>query len=696
MKHTACKSSGQKLKDQKREFWVCGLLLCVAAFLYHTLYFNSILPVSEGWGIYYVELLDRGQIPYRDFAYYLPPLNLLIDWVFWKLSFGYMLAFRGWYLLQRIVIAFLLYKLMTKWFAPRISWIVVLTGVCLGSSSVYDLCGDYNQTQTMFIVLLAYLVAGFLEQDGEGSKAFRRRMGLLFVSGVFLSLMTLLKQSLGLAAVLFSFLFLVIYCTVFHDKNFFWYCAVTAAGAVIPLGMFAVVLAASGATIPFLEQFFGAAGAKGGTGTILLNMFKIAEVHSLQLFCLFLLVLFTGQRLLTHGGKYHKWIFLLALCSLVLSLYISYNYHFKEAAKTLLTFFSLDVILALLMLLSVFFYYCHRKPSLQKIVDWNYTLPFMAYFCGILLCVYINYEYAFTEFYYRSELYDPVTSLINQLCRYINVGFVAYYLVIYKTENRYLYAKSILALALCGLIDIGAANAASGGDPIPREMFTSAPILVALLFSFKLPKWEKAKNYAVCLLCVFICMLCMLQKYTGAYSWWGTDHLEQLDARTESVEVDALAGFRLSEQKKTEYEEIVRIIEENGNEDSTVWGFPHVKIFNILTNHYNVMDPVPVLFYDVCSDEMADKELGWLRESLPDFVIWCDIPYCLDVHENTFRNGERLGQREIVKWFNKEAARSYNLVGQAGNLFVYQLKSLPKNYSYFQDRHAINVTINNY
>ena len=69
----------EKTEKSGYEFWFCGILLLTAVLAYHALYFNSVLPELEGWGVYYAELFDRGQMPYRDFAYYLPPLNLLID-----------------------------------------------------------------------------------------------------------------------------------------------------------------------------------------------------------------------------------------------------------------------------------------------------------------------------------------------------------------------------------------------------------------------------------------------------------------------------------------------------------------------------------------------------------------------------------------------------------------------------------------
>ena len=95
----------QKKIDRPNLAKALGALAIVAVIIIYSYnYFNNTFPYSDGWFVNYVELVKRGQFPYRDFFYYLPPLNLVIDYVFWKLSFGYLLLFRAWYLLERIIL----------------------------------------------------------------------------------------------------------------------------------------------------------------------------------------------------------------------------------------------------------------------------------------------------------------------------------------------------------------------------------------------------------------------------------------------------------------------------------------------------------------------------------------------------------------------------------------------------------------
>ena len=51
--------------------------------------------------------------------------------------------------------------------------------------------------------------------------------------------------------------------------------------------------------------------------------------------------------------------------------------------------------------------------------------------------------------------------------------------------------------------------------------------------------------------------------------------------KNEKVNIAALKGFKFSSLEKKKYEDLNRIIEKNTNKDSTIWGFPYTKVYNI-------------------------------------------------------------------------------------------------------------------
>lgn len=680
-------------KWSRKEFWTCGILMIAGMLAYHTLYIFNVYPFTEGWGIYCAELINRGQIPYKDFFYYLPPLSLLTDWVHWNLSFDSLLMFRLWYLFQRIVMVWLLYRLLTKWFAPRYAWIACLTAIIFRTAVVWDLGGDYNQTQTLLAIILTYTVVCFLERDADSKSNSIWRYKYIFVAGIIIAMMVLLKQSAGLAALIVCFGFLIAYCSIFHDKHFFLYCLATAMGALIPLGICVLWLANNKALIPFMEQFFGVAGAKGGIGTILLGGWVSVLTHwrHILMYTTFLLMLWSARqynRKAVSGGC--VLVHILAFC---ISCLVCYEESIYEIVKfsTRSTTFTLTVSAMLLFVATLSTK--RWQNGLQPQMDLHNIVYTVAMFFAMLILIVCNYRTITTSLFYETSLFTDISEVVTYFCLYANTTLLICAFVNYRRTHRNQLGKATIFLLAGCLLDAYANMMNSSDTVYPIAAFMALSVMICFMFYLNFGRWNIVKNILLCVVCVTICGSVMIQKYTTAYSWWGSEITYPMDERCFRVDVPKMEGIRLAEQRKLEFEEVTKLIQENGTNDSTVWGFPYVKIFNILTNHYNTEDPVPILFYDVCSDEAALKEAAWLKEHHPDFVIWCDMPWCIEVHESTFRNGEVLGQREIIEWFIDVKKTSYTQIGQVGNLFVYKLKNgEPINYTYFQSPDAKNKT----
>ena len=132
-----------------------------------------------------------GNFPYRDFYYYLPPLNILIDVMLWKLSFGSLFIYRAWWLVQRIAIYELMFRLLCRYFNRYAAFAACAFSAILCTASVYDLFGDYNQTIPFLSVLLLYCVLGFAEAaDKKAAGKY------LFAAGAMLGLLFLNKQTI--------------------------------------------------------------------------------------------------------------------------------------------------------------------------------------------------------------------------------------------------------------------------------------------------------------------------------------------------------------------------------------------------------------------------------------------------------------------------------------------------------------------
>lgn len=246
------------------------------------------------------------------------------------------------------------------------------------------------------------------------------------------------------------------------------------------------------------------------------------------------------------------------------------------------------------------------------------------------------------------------------------------------------------------LASIYAGLMVAGTSPMPmRSMFISMPVVLSILLEYGAEKsfLFKLKNGLIASVVLVCCLVTFSQKYCCSYSWWGWTE-EKYSQKNETIDVRGMEGIRVSSEQKKIYEQIVRLIEENTTDESVIYGFPYLKIFNILTN--KIEDPgfIPVPFYDVCGDEYAIAETELLKKNKPDIVLWCDIPTCMEVHEMYFRNGKELGQRKIVEWFKEVKDTEYEKIGQVSNVFVYKRKEGTKpQYTFYEDENRINSTL---
>ena len=271
------------LKQTAKSKFLFLLLLLILVLPFYLIYFNNTIPFTEGWGIYYVELMKKGLVPYKDFYYYLPPVNLVIDWLFWSLSGGYLLIYRLFRLLERLLMVSLIFLLLSKYFKTQYAFLATFAGAVLGTAVVYDLMGDYNQTSELFVVLLIILVTQYIEQ-----KTAKMRCVLLFFIGFSISLLFFLKQSSGVAAIIIYSLIFCLYSWMNKNTQFIkeMFCVIF--GALVPIFVCATYLLYNEALMLFIEQvFLSGSNSKGGLFTILVTSI-VSQVKNYPELILFL------------------------------------------------------------------------------------------------------------------------------------------------------------------------------------------------------------------------------------------------------------------------------------------------------------------------------------------------------------------------------------------------------------------------
>ncbi len=176
-------------------------------------------------------------------------------------------------------------------------------------------------------------------------------------------------------------------------------------------------------------------------------------------------------------------------------------------------------------------------------------------------------------------------------------------------------------------------------------------ILFAELLSSK-TVLDYLKNVIVASLCLLIIMFIVVQRNNFTYNWWGVGTLADTYSATEKYHDPLLKGIRGSEASIVPMNSIYSLVEKNKREGDTLYSFPHINYFNVMSD---LLSPTyaKAHYFDVCPDEIAEKDSKILYENPPTFIVWMKMPEeTWEVHENMFRAKNKSGQRSLQDWFN--------------------------------------------
>ncbi len=658
---------GRLTGDNERTFrLLVGVGLAIAVVAYTLLYATRVFTLSNGWAYTYYTLVQQGQVPYRDFYYYLPPGNLVINWLLYSVS-GDMLVIATWLrIVERVFLAELLYVMTAKYINPLLGGMASFLAVILSVSSVTDLGGDYNQT---IYITLALLLFFFLKYEQNIDKPLRKKAGWLMAVGACGGLMLTIKQTIVLTSfvmflLLMSFLFLI-----GKEKNYFAACLFVLIGAVFVLALFAVYLIGNGALQPFLEQVFLDTSAKGGTKSILTGhivQFFVKNIGKLVAIVLGLLAycLTKGEtRLSAKLSSKTRYGLLAGGVALSAALFaeVFAGKLWDGVEETFTCGFIIPLALALFLVI---------WPKTNKK---TYALFVFGAACLVTVALLLNIGDMTMKFYQKTVLFTALRTLVG--CGFLMVLIWTVYHLIVGFSHKKAFALDKLTFACAALAGGSASIITNGMDDISVGCsYLVIPALTVIVFKNIPFDSRRMRTCTKVFAAVLICVLSVgvSQKLVKPYSWWGYT-AEPFWTKTETSSIPALKGYKLSKNDIELYDELTKVIEDNTDENSVIFGFPYVKCYNVFLDNFNTDTFVPVPFYDVCSDKYARADAAVLQQHEPDIVIWLDISNCMETHERLFRGGEELGQRDFQKWFDGVRETDYTCVGQVNNLYVYKL-----------------------
>ncbi len=589
-------------------FWG-SVLVGLLALYFCSLWFNRYFGVTtDGWFFFFAQQLTRGHMPYRDFHLFGPPLHVLEQALMIKVFGAHMIVPHLFGLLQRVVIAVVLFRWLSTIYKDWVALLASLFCVVLFSTDIADTVFFYHHDSVFWGVLAGYAAHHTLAAGRRAAQRSERLWGL--ATGVLAGATFVDKQTtgLGVSAVLFVILVVLGARRASGPEGSVAGRAWASAwpyvvGWIVPVGLVFSWLASEDALAPFFDQVFIHASAKGSLAVVVTRPFAGA---------------LTRPTLQVAAGA--------ALG--VLAIGFVGRRSISRLAPSVLA-------------------------GRRLFAQWAWPLAT----AGAVLFVGIALAYPWLEVPRLPRLVAAYVSLFGSMA--YNVYFLA------RLVREPLDARDETRWLLAG-VSFGFAYSFSLSWPawelmvIPGVAFLLAEVLDVR--GVEAPK--VAWRVAVAALAVGLVIQATHSRLRQPYLWGGW--LEPSVRQSTTIpDHPVLAGFELSATTSEFLQTVAGLIASYSEPDEPVFVFPHLPILYVLSER------APSTFcyvhwFDVVNDDLAEADARHLAENPPRVMVDYEVsPGEWAGNEHDYRAGQRSGQRSVVETVHRMGASElYALVAR--------------------------------
>jgi hypothetical protein len=578
--------------------------ICITLFttVFALLWWNKYLGITnDGWHFFHAQRILSGEMPYRDFYLFIPPLHPLRIAAEISLFGNYLIVPQIFGLLERIILFVVLFVWLCRFFPIKYSLVGVLTGAVLYLSDYSESLSSLHHEAVFWATLAAFCLGNALANE-------KRRNLWCIASGLLAGLAFLGKQTSGLGISLSvpAYLFFALYKDGWRlaAKNL----AAFATGFAIPAVAVFSWLAAHQALSAFIEQIF----LKGPTSKGSLSQLLLRPLA------------------MTLEEPYmRRTAFLAVVIVLAIAFFIQRN---KQK------FVNADFALPI-------------TASNRQVIAVTAS-AFLALVAGLLL-----------SHYSTPSLQSYFAKMVEQLPMYISqIGIIA--LLIYFAQlfvrgkldreqtqiGAFVFTGSAIVLTL-----------SFSWSVYVSMLIPALPFLIALTLSrLANTKVMLVARVAVLAACALFVSVTTWHKLERPYNWahWIEANVSRA---TESSALPELAGLQMSPATKARVERIVGLIQAHSSETEPVFVYPHLPIFYILS-HRRPNTFTNVHFFDVTPDYVARQDAERLLQNPPAVIV--DFEFTAEQiadNETLFRGGARSGQRDITEAIH-QLTKDYDLL----------------------------------
>lgn len=249
------------------------VLIALFTFLFYSFWWNRFLGGSGVDGVFFFagKQILNGRIPYRDFSLAVTPWDAIQDAFLIRVFGEYLIVPRIVGLLERIVLASVMFLWLRRLFQAGNAFFGALVGIIVFSAAAADPVSGYNHDSSFWAVL-----GGYSASLAVSRRAAVRWLPAMF-SGVFASLSLLTKQTTGAGATAVIGTVLVLTAIRTDWRVGAGRAIAFTAGWLIPFGSTALWLRQAGGWAQFVDQvFISGPSSKGSLAQVFTRPLAVA------------------------------------------------------------------------------------------------------------------------------------------------------------------------------------------------------------------------------------------------------------------------------------------------------------------------------------------------------------------------------------------------------------------------------------
>lgn len=634
-------------------------LLLFACGSYSLLLVQSFYPVTESWFQDYSNYMSSGLVMYRDFYMFIPPGFPMLMHVVGIVTDNSFLAFRLYGVAESLLLVSLVYLLIRRLFSSRVAFVAVLSSFVAYSSNVQDVFYGYYQSSLLLAVLCLYLAVRCFETFGHDAS----RYPVFF--GIASAVLLLFKQSTGIVFPIAVGLALLALTARMSKGRALRNAGVSILAYLGVVALATTVLAANQALIPALDQVLGGGSSKGSFSAVLFGF--LGRVPQVPTFWLLAGVLWVAALLKRATWTQRRYgttsLYYVTSIAAVTAAGLVFDGAIGSPTGTALGGFSLlggyPTVLRLLLFGLAGFVVLAQALKLLLPGD-RFRLIALSVVAAWAVCIFVYIRLVPLNYIDFAYMRDQRQYLVYAAFFLLPIYFAYVASQLIRGREGVYPVKLLICVAAFSIMYIHGMS----GVIEDHAMLLAGSLLIGTVLSTAVA-WPILRDSAVYVACAVMVFAIVVQRNALPYYWWGVNSLPPTWGASSTFEDPRLAGIYSNGAYTEVMNSIFRIVEANKHAGDTMYSFPHI-------NYFNVMSELPsptfgkVDYFDVAPDSMAIRDAALLRDNPPTFLVWMELtPSEWTAQEALFRGGEESGQRHIQRVYEQlTSSGAYELLGR--------------------------------